>query len=104
PKVLAANVPAAAVTPGLRVGGGRAYGGFWIRVAAALVDNVIVGVPLYLLVRSFGTWGLLAVLPAWLYFPIMESSGSQGTVGKIACSLIVTDMSYRRISFGRAVG
>jgi len=73
-------------------------------VAAAFVDNLLVGVPLYLLVRSFGDVALLALLPASLYYPIMESSGSQGTVGKIAFSLIVTDTSYRRISFGRAVG
>ena len=91
-------------TVGLRVGGGRAYGGFWIRVAAVLVDEIVLGVPLYLFLRTFGDWGLLALLPTALYFPLMESSGAQGTVGKIAFGLKVTDTSFRRISFGRALG
>jgi uncharacterized RDD family membrane protein YckC len=39
-----------------------------------------------------------------VYFPPMESSASQGTIGKIAFGLTVTDTSFRRISFGRAFG
>jgi uncharacterized RDD family membrane protein YckC len=91
-------------TVALRADGRRAYGGFWIRVAAALVDNIVVGIPLYLVVRTFGDWGLLALIPAGLYFPLMESSGAQGTVGKITFGLKVTDTAYRRISFARALG
>jgi uncharacterized RDD family membrane protein YckC len=41
---------------------------------------------------------------AWLYFASMESSAYQGTLGKMALGLIVTDMQGRRISFGRASG
>ena len=100
----AANVPTALLTPGLRADGSREYGGFGIRVAAAVVDDVLLLVPLYLLYRSFGLYALPAALIGWLYFPIMESSGAQATVGKIAFGLIVTDTAYRRISFGRAVG
>lgn len=91
-------------TVGLRVGGGRAYAGFWIRAAASLVDEIALLVPLYLLLRTFGDWGYLAVIPAALYFPLMESSGAQGTIGKIAFGLKVTDTAYRRISFWRALG
>jgi uncharacterized RDD family membrane protein YckC len=40
----------------------------------------------------------------WLYYASMESSAYQGTLGKIALGLIVTDMPGRRISFGRASG
>lgn len=40
----------------------------------------------------------------WLYYASMESSAYQGTLGKIALGLIVTDMQARRISFGRASG
>ncbi|HLW43770.1 MAG TPA: RDD family protein [Candidatus Acidoferrales bacterium] len=40
----------------------------------------------------------------WLYYAWMESSPSQGTLGKMAMGLIVTDMQYRPISFARASG
>ena len=101
----AVQVPAPIVpTVGLRVGGGRAYAGFWIRVAAVVVDNIVLAVPLYLLLRTFGNWAYLAEIPFALYSPLMESSASQGTIGKIVFSLKVTDTSYQRISFGRALG
>ena len=52
---------------------------------------------------------LLVLFPAaiavtWLYYAKMESSPSQGTLGKIALGLIVTDTEGRRITFGRASG
>lgn len=47
---------------------------------------------------------LIAFVGDWLYFSLMESSSSQGTVGKIVCGLRVTDTQGRRISFGRATG
>ncbi|HEY4613324.1 MAG TPA: RDD family protein [Bacteroidota bacterium] len=40
----------------------------------------------------------------WLYFALMESSSKQATLGKMALSIIVTDMNGNRISFGRATG
>jgi uncharacterized RDD family membrane protein YckC len=40
----------------------------------------------------------------WLYYAWMESSASQGTLGKMALGLIVTDMQYRPVSFARASG
>jgi uncharacterized RDD family membrane protein YckC len=45
-----------------------------------------------------------AVVMVWLYFAGMESSVYQGTLGKMALGLIVTDLEGRRISFGRASG
>ena len=100
----AVSIPAPAITPGLRADGRREYGGFGRRAAAVLVDDLVVGVPVFLIIRTFGAWGVLALLVTWLYDPIMESSRSQATIGKIAFGLIVTDTSFRRISFGRAVG
>ena len=52
---------------------------------------------------------ILVLLPitiagTWLYFALMEASARQGTVGKIALGLFVTDLQGRRISFGRASG
>jgi len=41
---------------------------------------------------------------SWLYEAMMESSEYQGTLGKMAIGLIVTDMQGQRVSFGRASG
>jgi uncharacterized RDD family membrane protein YckC len=45
-----------------------------------------------------------AVVMVWLYYAGMESSVYQGTLGKMALGLIVTDLEGRRITFGRASG
>ncbi|HRX30553.1 MAG TPA: RDD family protein [Tenuifilaceae bacterium] len=47
---------------------------------------------------------MLALVAGWLYFALMESSKYQGTIGKIAIGLIVTDMDGNKISFARATG
>ena len=40
----------------------------------------------------------------WLYYSLTESSVWQGTVGKKAMGLMVTDLDGRRVTFGRATG
>ena len=103
------------------------YAGFWIRVAAYLIDYVVISVaqlPIYLLfgisletVYSldatdgglFGTtMGIVTYVVSFvlviLYYALMESSSKQGTLGKMALGLVVTDLQGNRISFGRAVG
>ena len=47
---------------------------------------------------------LFLIVLTWLYYALMESSKSQGTVGKIALGLIVTDMDGNRVNFARATG
>ena len=47
---------------------------------------------------------LLSIVIQWLYFAVMESSKHQGTLGKLALGIKVTDMNGDRISFGRATG
>jgi uncharacterized RDD family membrane protein YckC len=96
--------PPVAFTPALRADGTRDYAGFWIRAAALFIDDIVLAVPLFLLLRTFGPWAYLAEIPAALYYPLMESSSAQATIGKIVFSLKVTDTSYQRISFGRAIG
>lgn len=44
------------------------------------------------------------ILLMWLYYAFLESSSWQGTIGKKAVGLRVTDMNGNRISFGRATG
>ncbi len=49
-------------------------------------------------------FSLALLVPMWIYFAGMESSSHQGTLGKMALGLIVTDLNDQRISFGRATG
>jgi uncharacterized RDD family membrane protein YckC len=53
-----------------------------------------------------GMMMLFVVIAAagWLYFALMESSSKQGTLGKMALSIVVTDVNGNRITFGRATG
>jgi uncharacterized RDD family membrane protein YckC len=99
------------------------YGGFWVRVLAYIIDYMILQVAssvflvamMFVVLGSggvndtaagvgvFAIYGLTFVLN-WLYFAILESSKYQGTVGKQALKLVVTDEQGERIGFGRATG
>lgn len=46
----------------------------------------------------------VSIIINWLYYAIMESTKSQGTVGKLILKIKVTDYNYERITFGRATG
>jgi len=101
----------------------QSYGGFWVRVLAYIIDymilqfasGVLMAVLLAVVVGSggvndnavgvgvFSIYGLMLV-GNWLYFAILESSRWQGTPGKQALKLVVTDENGDRISFGRATG
>ena len=96
--------------------GTTVYAGFWRRVAAVLLDGLILGIveaPITLLLvgadayseptRMRPTSGLFTAI-AWLYYALMESSPKQATVGKMALGIVVTDLEGRRIGFGRATG
>jgi uncharacterized RDD family membrane protein YckC len=47
---------------------------------------------------------IFTIVAGWLYFSLMESSKFQGTIGKLALGIIVTDMEGNKISFGKATG
>ena len=59
---------------------------------------------LFAIVAGYFLVILGVLLTGWLYFSLMESSSQQGTLGKMALSIKVTDMNGSRISFGRASG
>jgi uncharacterized RDD family membrane protein YckC len=86
------------------------YSGFWKRVAAHLIDAVIILVPLLAILTAVSLIFnpnermLLAVIASWLYFAISESSASQATYGKRIMKIKVADMNGDRIKFGRATG
>jgi uncharacterized RDD family membrane protein YckC len=111
---------------------GPTYAGFWRRLAAHLIDKLLIGivllivfVPLFAmigisvmshdsfddtsasfvvaLISAYFVAIVLAIIGEWLYFAIMESMKG-ATIGKMALGIKVTDMNGERISFGRATG
>ena len=103
------------------------YGGFWVRVVAAIIDAIILRVVVAPVAMIFGGIGLaggmipgvphaglallgggvtfiLLLFGSWLYEAFMESSSYQATLGKMIFGMKVTDLSGNRISFARATG
>ncbi len=117
-------VPQAAAT-------GVLYAGFWLRVVAAIIDGLIIGIPFgAICVLVFASAipeltrmqgeppmmivatilprllivGLIYLAGTWLYWAGMESSEWQATLGKKALGLYVTDMDGKRTTFARTSG
>jgi uncharacterized RDD family membrane protein YckC len=110
------------------------YAGFWLRLLADVIDNILLGIPYGLLglmifasalpmLRDLGStrnpnplliltllgsrillFILLNLLGTWLYWSLLESSSWQATIGKKALGLYVTDLQGSRVSFGKASG
>lgn len=57
-----------------------------------------------ILLGYVGILSMISIISGWLYYALMESSKQQGTLGKMALSIKVTDIEGNRISFGRATG
>jgi len=105
---------------------GVGYGGFWIRVVAAIIDAIILRVvvaPVGMIFGGLGMAGMMSGIPhrglrflgggitiillifgSWLYEAFMESSSYQATLGKMIFGMKVTDLNGNRISFERATG
>lgn len=107
--------------------GAKGYAGFWKRVAASIIDSIILqvvgmfggflvgavaglmmgmaGVDIAVIEFVCSLLGFfLGVVLNWLYFTLLESSSKQATVGKMALGIVVTDMDGRQISFAKANG
>ena len=93
-----------------------AYAGFWRRVAAVLIDGILLGVPFFVLQRAaLGLlggiepqvlalgFGLLQMTVTLLYFARWESSAKGATFGKRLLGIRVVDESGGRVGFGRAL-
>lgn len=95
------------------------YAGFWRRLAASLVDGLVLFVPglcisfsmLYFLREEllsvmlfYLLLSLFCGLLGWVYNAAMESSPMQGTLGKKALGIKVTDLSGKTVSFAQASG
>jgi uncharacterized RDD family membrane protein YckC len=130
--------PSAPLLPQTTTAALEDHAGFWKRVAAYVLDAIILYIPQLIIQKAFGVdaaqaalkqaaidaagnmqlvlaaqerfyaamWPaiLLSFVIGWLYFAICESSAWQGTLGKLALGIRVTDMQGRRISFPRALG
>ncbi len=105
------------------------YGGFWLRLIAAILDGLILyagsmfvvalvsaaaGAPFAVLAGWDFAWGGYAGLHvlmffvnisvAWLYASLFQSSRLQASPGMLALGLHVTALDGARIGFGRATG
>lgn len=106
------------------------YAGFWKRFLAYIIDAILLYIGYAVIAMIFlggaslgfsranandpaaaaaiaGTLMmtvLIFVALAWLYSAFMESSKNQGTLGKMALGLRVTDLDGNPITFGRATG
>ncbi|MEO7065785.1 MAG: RDD family protein [Rhodanobacter sp.] len=132
------SAPTAPLLPQTTAAALEDYAGFWKRVAAYVLDAIILYIPQMLIEKAFGGTAAKAALqqamtdgagnmdavmaanshyygtmwPAMvlsliigiLYFAVCESSAWQGTVGKLALGIRVTDLDGKRISFAKAIG
>jgi uncharacterized RDD family membrane protein YckC len=97
----------------------KGYAGFWKRLAAAMIDGLSLMIGGLFVGFFFGFFytlsggppqgldpigNVIGIMLGWLYFAIMESSSKQGTLGKLALGIKVTDLSGNALSFGKATG
>lgn len=96
------------------------YAGFWPRLGALLIDQILLSVAAFIVGFVIGfiigisggdittgaewTINVIVLVGYYLYYAIMESSPAQATVGKQALGIQVTDLEGNRISFWRALG
>lgn len=78
------------------------YSGFWRRVAAAMVDSVILIVPVVIV--GIFTFGLGGIILAVFYGAYLESSPQRATWGKQACGITVETLDGGKLNFGAALG
>lgn len=135
PAIAAAGAVARYTPTGAMLAVPSPYAGFWLRLVAYLIDQIVLGVVFgavalmavaaigigyfraiaqgiregngefpFALVSVIFLALLLMFVANWIYHAWMESSQYQATLGKMALSLIVTDMNDRAITFGRASG
>lgn len=86
------------------------YAGFWNRFLAIVIDGIILSIVngiIAIALKGIGLTSiteLISILIGWFYYAYMESSEYQGTLGKLALQLRVTDLFGERITFARATG
>lgn len=94
------------------------YSSFLQRLAASLIDTVVLFVISYVVGFIFGLFSyvvfgpdasvligyFIGLIVGWLFYAAFESSKYMATPGKIALSIQVRDENFQRMTFGRATG
>jgi uncharacterized RDD family membrane protein YckC len=91
------------------------YAGFWKRAFAFLIDWLLLSLVFSMVgfftgdlfvVENEARWdsvlALIGIAVPWFYYAWFESSEQQGTFGKLAMNIQVTDLEGERVSFLRA--
>jgi uncharacterized RDD family membrane protein YckC len=129
PETLSSPVAAHVSTPAehasaISAGAPAVYAGFWLRLAAAVIDAFVmfilffvitfIVVVIYKLASAanergttlviFVVWPVLTTLATSFYFALLESSPRRATLGKMAVALYVSDIEGHRLTLGRAMG
>ncbi len=85
------------------------YAGIGKRLAAGLIDAVVLNVAVLVLVlllqpMDVARMQALGFIASWCYHASFECSSWQGSLGKMALGIRVTDLQGERIGFLRATG
>lgn len=107
------------------------YAGFWLRVVAAIIDAILIGIPfgaiffvmiagqlpflmraqqqdpmtvMFRIMPQMLMFLAICLVGSWIYWAALESSSWQATLGKKALGLYVTDVQGARATFGRTSG
>jgi uncharacterized RDD family membrane protein YckC len=111
-------IPVMTMVPPIYGTSPREHAGFWLRFVAIIIDYIILTVFVLLLALPFGVFAglekfsdspgrlvinLVNMVVYLFYFSLMESSPTQGTLGKMALGLVVTDMNGRQLTFAQAL-
>lgn len=101
------------------------YAGFWIRVLANTIDSFIIFIPMFLVNLLIGlstipfadnsnpdsmsmSYLLITMILDYaiyiLYYGFMTSSSNQGTLGKMAVGIKVTDVNGNKLTLGHSIG
>lgn len=78
------------------------YAGFWLRVAAFIIDLVVITLFIELISSFIGYNYYLNVVMIYFYRTVLECSKYQGTIGKGIMGLKVTDLDGEQIDFNKA--
>ena len=85
----------------------QGYASFYRRLMASIIDIFVIFLLLSFIQfisemrRDIFSY-VFVILFFWIYFAYQDSSVSQGTVGKQAMNITITDHNGNRISFARA--
>ena len=97
------------------------YAGFWIRVAAYIIDYIVISIVSWTIMAIFGLSAMMMnpndfnvmlfvaiygiMIAIWIvYYVAMETSSTQGTLGKMAVGIKVGKENGERISVLNAIG